>query len=396
MSEDATRATARSVYYASLGPELSLYDVDPAAAVLTWRSTVTLPANIQYAWPHPSRRWLYVVSSNGGPDVAGDSHYASALAIDPTSGALHAHGAPAALPSRPIHTTVDRSGAYLLTAYNDPSGLTVHRLEADGTIGGEVAQDRKLDTGIFAHQVLTTPSKRVVLLVTRGNDAAGGRPEDPGAIKAFRFHSNGALHDLASIAPGDGLGFGPRHLDFHPDKPWVFVAIERQSQIQVYALDDATGIGRRPLFVTTTLVDPQAPYRQAAAAIHVHPNGRFVYVTNRSWTTAVLAGREVLVGGENSIAVFAVDQATGEPERIQTVDGRGVELRSFGIDASGRVLVAAGIKSMPVREDGGIRTCSAGLSVFQIGDDGRLGFVRKYDIDAGTRLQFWSGTVTLR
>ena len=43
------------------------------------RSTVTLPANIQYAWPHPSREYFYIVSSNGGPGVAGDKHYANAL-----------------------------------------------------------------------------------------------------------------------------------------------------------------------------------------------------------------------------------------------------------------------------------------------------------------------------
>jgi len=45
--------TAKTVYYAGVGPELSLYDIDVAEAVLQKRSTVTLPANVQYAWPHP-------------------------------------------------------------------------------------------------------------------------------------------------------------------------------------------------------------------------------------------------------------------------------------------------------------------------------------------------------
>ena len=95
--------TAKSVYYASVGPELSLYDVDIADATLQKRATVTLPANIQYAWPHRSKRFLYVVSSSGGPGVAGDKHLANAFRIDPASGALQPHGEPQNLPSRPIH-----------------------------------------------------------------------------------------------------------------------------------------------------------------------------------------------------------------------------------------------------------------------------------------------------
>jgi len=57
----------KTVYYASIGPTLSLFDLDVEGAALIKQSSVTLPANIQYAWPHPSRRSLYVVSSNGGP-----------------------------------------------------------------------------------------------------------------------------------------------------------------------------------------------------------------------------------------------------------------------------------------------------------------------------------------
>src|SRR5947209_11855398 len=117
----------KAVFYSSDGAELGLYEIDIDGAARTKRSMITLPANIQYAWPHPSRRYLYVVSSSGGPGNPGDKHLANAFVIDPTNGDLKPHGKPAALPSRPIHTSVDRSGTYLLTAYNDPSGLTVHR-----------------------------------------------------------------------------------------------------------------------------------------------------------------------------------------------------------------------------------------------------------------------------
>src|SRR4029077_12053588 len=232
-----------------------------------------LPANIQYVWPHPSRRYLYAVSSNGGAGgLGGGTPRANALIVDPATGALRLHGAAVALPSRPIHTSVDASGAFLLTAYNGPSHVTVHRLNADGTIGAEVAQPQRLDTGIYAHQILAAPGTATALLVTRGNDAKPDKPEDPGAIKTFGF-ANGVLTNLASIGPGNGLGFGPRHLDFHPSRPWVFVSIERQNKLCVYTFDAGTGLSHTPIFVMEPLADPQPKVRQAAGAIHVHPSG---------------------------------------------------------------------------------------------------------------------------
>jgi 6-phosphogluconolactonase len=379
---------SKTVFYGSVGPTLTLYDIDIEGAALIKRGAVTLPANIQYAWPHPSRRYLYVVSSNGGPGITGDKHFASALLIDPATGALRLYGAPAALPSRPIHVSVDATGEYLLTAYNYPSNLTVHHLNTDGTVGSPIAQSAKLDTGIYAHQVLATPGNRSVTLVTRGNNASGDKPEDSGAIKTFSF-AKGVLSNLASIAPGNGLGFGPRHLDFHPTKPWAFVSIERQNKVHVYKLDDATRLARAPIFIKDTLSDPTSSVPQGAGPIHVHPNGKFVYVTNRTFPASGPGAREISTGGENSVAVFAIDQTTGEPKHIQSIDGRGIQLRTFGIDPSGRLLAVASIMSL---ENG---TLPAGITVMRVGGDGKLEFVRKYEVDTSIGQQFWSGMVTL-
>jgi 6-phosphogluconolactonase len=387
-------AKPKTVYYASVGPVLTLLDLDVEDAVLIKRSGVTLPANIQYAWPHPSKRYLYVVSSNGGPGVAGDKHAANALLIDPATGALRLHGNPASLPSRPIHSSVDANGEYLLTAYNNPSNVTVHRLNADGTIGAPVPQSANLDTGIYAHQILATPANRAVMLVTRGNNAGPTKPEDPGAIKTFRFN-DGMLTNLASVAPGNGLGFGPRHLDFHPTAPWAFVSIERQNKLYVYKLDAETGLAREPSFVKETLSHPGAAASQGAGPIHVHPNGRFVYLTNRTFPVMDGGGRAVSADGENSVAVFAIEPRTGEPKLLQNIDGRGIQLRTFGIDPSGRVLVAASIMPLPVSDGKSLTTPTAGLMMFRIANDGTLTFVRKYDVEVGAYQQFWSGMVTL-
>src|SRR5262249_30691101 len=159
--------------------------------------------------------------------------------------------------------------------------------------------------------------------------------------------------------------------------------------------DPSTGLSRDPMFVKETLSDPKSPFPQAAGTIHVHPNGRFVYQANRASSTVKVDGKQVFAGGENSIAVFSINQKTGEPTLIQNIDGHGIQLRTFAIDPGAQMMVAASIQSLLVKEGSTINTLSAGLSVFRLGSDGRLAFVRKYDVDVGDRTQFWSGMVTL-
>lgn len=399
-SAGTSRAASRRpgiALYRSVGEELVHYEVDVDGAALVKRTAVTLPAKVQYAWPHPSRQYLYLASSDGGPGssgIKGDKHHVSALRIDPATGALQLHGQPQPLPSRPIHISLDTAGAYALVAYNAPSGVTVHAINPDGTIGTRINQPGPLDTGIFAHQVLVSPSNRTAILVTRGNDAAGGKSEDAGALKLFHF-KDGVLTNLASVAPGGGYGFGPRHLDFHPTRPWVYGSIERQNQLHAYVLQ-GDGLAPEPAFVRDTLADPgnQRP-RQMASAIHVHPNGRFVYVSNRADSTVDFEGQRVFGGGENSIAVYSINQATGEPTLIQHIDTRGIHVRTFALDPSGRVLVAGSIMPLPVRDGTRVSTVPAGLSVFRVGADGKLGFVRKYDVETGNKTMFWMGIVGL-
>ena len=388
-----SQGKGRIVYYSGVAGELTLYGMDVDNATLTKRSAVTLPANIQYAWPHPSKQFFYVVSSGGGPGLASDRNFANAFRID-QAGALTPHGPQLTLPHRPIHTSVDIAGEYLFTAYNDPSSLTVHRINRDGTLGDEVKQPNPLDTGKYAHQIRATPDNQNVILITRGNNAPGDNPVNPGSIKTFGF-KNGVLTNVAAIQPGDGTHFGPRHLDFHPTQPFVYVSIESQNKLYVYRRDPATVLSREPLFVKDTLGDPNSKARQGAGTIHMHPSGRFVYLTNRASTTVEYQGKKVFAGGENSVAVFAIDQATGEPTRIQNADAHGFTLRTLGLDPSGRVLVAASQDALAVRDGDAIKTVSAGLSVYRIGGDGKLDFVRKYDIDVGGKNQFWSGVVAL-
>src|SRR5947207_8053374 len=101
----AQPASQKVALYANVGPDLTHYDVDVAGAELIKRATVTLPAAVQYAWPHVSRRYLYVATSSSAPGYAtqGTEHHVTALAIEPSTGALTPHGAAIRLPTRPIH-----------------------------------------------------------------------------------------------------------------------------------------------------------------------------------------------------------------------------------------------------------------------------------------------------
>ncbi|HEY9447563.1 MAG TPA: beta-propeller fold lactonase family protein [Burkholderiales bacterium] len=377
--------------YSAVGEQLTHYVVDVGNYALHRQSTVMLPAPVQYVWPHPSKQFLYVVSGHRGKSGPGSKHCLSALRVDET-GALHEHGPVQSLPQRPLHVSLDATGSYALVAYNDPAGITVHRINADRTIGPQVEQPAALDVGIFPHQTLMMPGDRSAILVTRGNDAAAHKAEDPGALKVMRFE-DGVLRNVASIAPGGGYGFGPRHLDFHPTQPWVYVSLERQNKLQMYERD-GDQLAATPKFEKDLLAEPShVRPRQLGGTVHVHPGGRYVYVANRADDTTDFEGTPVFAGGENSIAAYAIDPGSGEPELIQHADPQSFHVRTFAIEPTGRMLVTASIMPMHVRDDSGVHLVPAALTIFRIGEDGRLAYMRKYDVATNGKHQFWMGIV---
>lgn len=396
-STSAGTSSGKVALYASVGPELTHYDVDVKGAALIKRGSVTLPANVQEAWPHASKRFLYVISSNRihrGMKTLGDTHHLAAFRIEPATGALQAHGTPIALRNRPVHMTTDIPSENVLLAYSNPAEVSVHRINRDGTVGEEVEQPGSLDTGIYPHQIRVAPSNKAVILMTRGNDPEGAKAEEPGALKVFNY-KDGLLSNKASIAPGGGYGFRARHLDFHPSQPWLYLSLETQNRLDAFKLNGDT-LSPAALFSKDMLADPgNVRGRQHAGTVHVHPNGRFVYAANRADTTSEFEGRQVFIGGENNIAVYAIDQSTGEPTSIQHEDTRGSYARTFSIDPSGRILIAGNQQPLPVRDGDGVRIVPASLAVFRIGGSGKLEYVRKYDVDVRGQDMFWTGMVAL-
>ncbi|MBN3756448.1 lactonase family protein [Paraburkholderia sp. Tr-20389] len=381
--------------FSAVDDTLTRYDVDVAAATLTRRESIRTAAKVQYAWRHPGGPYLYVATSAAGPRVPSDFNHVSAYRIG-RDGSLTRHGPSRPLDRRAVHVCVDPEGKYLLSAHNFPrSGLTIHALLEDGTIGEPVTQSAAPDCGAYPHQVRVLPSAQAALIVDRGNHARPDKPEDPGALRLFPL-SRGVLSSGDVIAPDRGYGFGPRHVDFHPTRPWMYVSDERTNQLYMFRITDST-IASEPAYRCSLLEAPdRVDARQLGGPIHVHPSGRYVYVANRADRTEEIDGQKVFAGGENTIAVFRINSLTGEPTLVEHAGTRSIHVRTFACDPTGRLLVTASIKPLAVKVGGEIKPIPAALTVFRVRDDGSLEYAHQYPVDTHDgQLQYWMSIVAV-
>ena len=382
--------------YSAVHDILTHYEVDIEAAVLTKRNSIRMPAKVQYAWPHPSLPILYVSTSNGGPKLKSDQNHVTAYSVA-ADGSLAQHGESKPFARRAVHMCLDPSGRYALNGHNAPtSGITVHCIKPDGSLGDEIVQDATLNYGNYPHQVMVSPSGRTAIIVDRGVAPKADRPESPGALRTFGF-VNGKLSTRQVVAPNGGFGFGPRHLDFHASLPLIYVSDERMNRLHVFRFD-GDQLGSEPAYVREMLADPgNVRPRQLGGPIHFHPTKPIVYLANRADYMIDVAGKRVFGGGENNIAVYSVDKNTGEPTLIQNADTHSSHVRTFACDPSGRLLVTASIKRYAVLEGQEVKTIAAALSVFRIRDDGKLEFVRKYDVETSDgQMQYWVGINSIK
>jgi 6-phosphogluconolactonase (cycloisomerase 2 family) len=356
---------------------------------------VIVPEEVQEAcqWG----RYFYVASSDAHTAENPRNHYLNAFAVDATGG-LVPIGDAVRVRHRPIHITVDPRGAFLLSAFNDPSSIAVHRIDTDGSIGEEIRQTNELDTGVYAHQIRVMPSGRAVILPTRGNQGVPGeREEDLGALKIFGYN-NGRLTNRQSVAPDGGREFRCRHVEFHPSGKWAYVVIESQNELHTFSIEDDR-LSEEPVFVTSVLSSStRSRPGQAASAISMHPTiDGALYVANRGRGTEMFQGEEVLSENvENSIAVFSVNPDTGEPQLIQSADPRSVDIRMFALHPDGRSLVATSHEMdipMKRRRGNSIEVVPPRIVLMSIEPDGRLTFQYSQDVRIDGMFQLWCGAV---
>jgi 6-phosphogluconolactonase len=170
-------------------------------------------------------------------------------------------------------------------------------------------------TGPHPHSIVVDPGNRFALVPDLGADK----------VFVYRFNeTSGALAPnnppAAAVAPGSG----PRHLAFHPNGRLAYLINELSSTVTAFRWDPERGLLSE--FQTVKTLPDGFAGPSAAAEIVVHPNGRFLYASNR---------------GHNSVAVFAIERDSGSLKLVELVPTEGKMPRNLAFDPSGRWLLVA-------------------------------------------------------
>jgi 6-phosphogluconolactonase len=218
---------------------------------------------------------------------------------------------------------VDKTGKYVLVANYTGGSVAVFPVMPDGSLGQRSAfvqhtgsgPNKERQEGPHAHWIDVTRDNRFAIASDLGLDE----------LLVYRFDPK-----KGTLTPNDppfaktDPGAGPRHLSFHPNGKFAFVADELNSTISVFSYDAARGALH--LLQTVSTVPKRFTGTNDAAEIEVHPNGKFLFVSNR---------------GSDTIVLFSIDQSKGTLTLVDDFSSKGKKPRYFTIDPSGsRLLVA--------------------------------------------------------
>jgi 6-phosphogluconolactonase len=279
----------------------------------------------------PHGKFLYAV--NEVQNYKGESSGGvTAFAIDHKTGKLTELNEVASHGADPCHIVLDRSGKYVLVANYTGGNVAAFPLAADGRIGeassvlndeGPVGPNKERQEKAHAHWIETSARNRFAyvadlgldrVLIYKFDEAKGtlARAESPESADAKDFFS-------ATVAPGTG----PRHAALSANGNFMYVLGELDSSVTVFA-NDAKETYRSIQKISA--LPAEFTGKNDAAEIILHPSGKFLYTSNR---------------GDDSIAVFAIDSASGKLTFVQRISSGGKTPRNFAIDPSGKHLLAA-------------------------------------------------------
>jgi 6-phosphogluconolactonase len=164
--------------------------------------------------------------------------------------------------------------------------------------------------------------------------------------------------------------------------------VERQNELHVYRHRGGV-IEESPVQVLSTLAPGKRPaFPQYAGAVHVHPNGRFVFVANRDDPHPGAEASHMT--GDNTMAVFAIDARTGRASRPRHFETDAFHVRTFS--QHGRWLVAASQGDVVLDKGlAGARVVPSSLGVFRVGADGALSPAHQMSLPSGGSMLFWCG-----
>ena len=304
------------------GKGIYLGHLDIASGKLRVAGVAAELENPSFLAIHPTKPLLYAVGEMG--NFQGRKGGAlSALAINSKTGLLTLLNQKSSQGADPCHLAVDRQGKSLIVVNYSGGSVASLPIQSDGRLGDA--------TSFFQHKGASVNRERQQGPHAHGVtlDAAGrfAFVPDLGLDKIMIYRIDAATGKLTANHPAWAsatAGAGPRHIAFHPDGRFAYVINELNSTMTVFAYDPAAGT-LQPLQTASTL--PEGFHgANTAAEVVVHPSGKFVYGSNR---------------GQDSIAVFAIDAATGKINCIGHQSTQGKSPRNFAIDPSGAYLLAA-------------------------------------------------------
>jgi 6-phosphogluconolactonase len=257
---------------------------------------------------NPDRRFLYAA-------LRSEPFTIVSFAIDPERGKLTpVYIGP--LEASMAYLTVDRTGKWLLAASYPSGTVTVIPLDADGNVGA------------MSSQTLTDRPKAHCIRLDGANEHAYCAVLEQDLILQMKFDAaSGRLSPNTPSEIATRKGAGPRHLAFHPSGRFLYLVTETTATVGAYAVDQKNGMLRELQFVNMLPGTPKEP--PAAADLHVTPDGKFLYGSERR--------SNILVG-------FRIDPHKGTltlAERSATE----TTPRGFGIEPRGKFLLSVGLDS---------------------------------------------------
>jgi 6-phosphogluconolactonase len=299
-----------------------LYNLNSNTGELTQVNVTSVKDNPSYLTLDPQKRYLYAVNEVGNYQGK-KSGAVSAFAVDQKSGKLTLLNQQPSLGGAPCYITIDKKGKHVLVANYSGGNVALFPVGADGKLGASVSMhqhtgasiDEKRQKEPHAHCIVLDPENRFAFAADLGTDK----------IMIYRLDANTGkltpnLPAFASVKPGAG----PRHFTFHPNGKHAFVINELDSTVTAFTYDASKG-SLTAIHTLSTL--PKGFSGESYCAdVHVSPDGRFVYGSNR---------------GHDSIVVFGFNQKDGKLTYIENVSTGGKWPRNFTLDPSGKILLVA-------------------------------------------------------
>lgn len=312
IAASAAAPAATWVYVANAdSQEISVLQLDRAAGMLKAVSSVAVGGTAMPMVVSRDKRFLYVA-------LRSQPFRILSFAIDGATGGLKKLGE-ASLADSMANIDLDATGKWLFAASYGGNKITVNSINAEGVVG---AVHQLLPTAPNAHAIHADASGRYVFATSLGGDNLSSWKFDPatGLLSA----NDPAL---VNVAPAKS---GPRHFTWDKAQKYLYLLNELDGGVDVYAYDSTKGALRH--LQRSTVMPPGFTGKPWAADLHLSPDGRFLYGSERTSST---------------LTTFKVDVATGQ---LQVVGLTPTEKtpRGFAVDATGRFLVSGGQESHSV------------------------------------------------